>query len=302
MTKSTTRETADVASIAGRKNLIINGGFDVWQRGDNTTNSNANGYGAYLAADRWGAYYTGTKLEKKEYTIDNQLKHAMRITSTTGNSAYAYQSIESGSALSNQTLTYSYWARANRAGTISGNNTFRYVGVDGANMASNVAGLLNSHHVDTGWRKITKTITLINDSYGTSFDRHLFFLIALNDTLIDDWLEVAEVQLELGSAATDFEHRSYGEELALCQRFYQIVGASNRFKAAGSSEIYTNTVNYFTEMRTTPTATKSGGIVSNIGSENLYSLTSRAFRYELSNTSAGDAYYLGRIVSLDAEL
>jgi len=28
------------------------------------------------------------------------------------------------------------------------------------------------------------------------------------------------VQLELGTAATDYEHRSYGEELALCQRYY----------------------------------------------------------------------------------
>jgi len=35
-----------------------------------------------------------------------------------------------------------------------------------------------------------------------------------------NYLEIAQVQLELGSVATDFEHRSYGEELALCQRYY----------------------------------------------------------------------------------
>jgi len=34
-------------------------------------------------------------------------------------------------------------------------------------------------------------------------------------------IEIAQVQLELGSVATEFEHRSYGEELALCQRYYQ---------------------------------------------------------------------------------
>jgi len=33
--------------------------------------------------------------------------------------------------------------------------------------------------------------------------------------------EITAVQLEVGSTATDFEHRSYGEELALCQRYYQ---------------------------------------------------------------------------------
>ena len=42
------------------------------------------------------------------------------------------------------------------------------------------------------------------------------------------------VQLELGSVATDFEHRSYGEELADCQRFYEVLsstadGSGNRY-------------------------------------------------------------------------
>jgi len=37
-----------------------------------------------------------------------------------------------------------------------------------------------------------------------------------------NYWQIAGVQLELGSTATDFEHRSYGEELALCQRYFQI--------------------------------------------------------------------------------
>jgi hypothetical protein len=35
-----------------------------------------------------------------------------------------------------------------------------------------------------------------------------------------DYIETAQVQLELGSEATPFEHRSYGDELARCQRYY----------------------------------------------------------------------------------
>ena len=33
-------------------------------------------------------------------------------------------------------------------------------------------------------------------------------------------LEITGIQLEVGSVATDFEHRSFGQELALCQRYY----------------------------------------------------------------------------------
>ena len=227
----------------GRRNLLINGGFDVWQRGTSATHSTTSGYGKYIAADRWSVYYTGTKLEAKEYTINNEFKHAMRITSTTGNTVYAYQTIEGGSTLSNQTLTYSYWARANRVAVISGNNTWRYGGVNSDTPVYNVAGpaSLNSHHVDTEWRKITHTVTLINDSSGPSFGRHLFFLLSLDDPATNDWLEVAEVQLELGKVATPFEHRSYGEELALCQRYCYVIGHPSQVIYLGTGSMYTTT-------------------------------------------------------------
>ena len=37
MTKSATRETADIAGVVGRKNAIINGNFDIWQRATSQT-------------------------------------------------------------------------------------------------------------------------------------------------------------------------------------------------------------------------------------------------------------------------
>jgi len=121
-------------------------------------------------------------------------------------------------------------------------------------------------------------------------------------TTNDATFEITGVQLEVGDTATDFEHRSFGQELALCQRYFQVVSASNRVRSAGSSHIYANSVNYFVTMRATPSTTKSGGIVSNVGLEACNNVNTTGFRYEITATSSGDAYYLNRDVALDAEL
>jgi hypothetical protein len=46
-------------------------------------------------------------------------------------------------------------------------------------------------------------------------------------TTTDDYWQITGVQLEVGTVATPFEHRSYGEELALCQRYFQEVGRND---------------------------------------------------------------------------
>ena len=43
-------------------------------------------------------------------------------------------------------------------------------------------------------------------------------------TTNDATLEITGVQLEVGSVATDFEHRSFGDELAKCCRYFQFLG------------------------------------------------------------------------------
>ena len=81
----------------------------------------------------------------------------------------------------------------------------------------------------------------------------------------DNYFYLTGVQFEVGSQATAFEHRSFGEELRLCQRYYQVgssigasYGSSNGYARGGSV--------YATQMRSTPTLTTtnsgSGSIIA----------------------------------------
>ena len=56
--------------------------------------------------------------------------------------------------------------------------------------------------------------------------RHSGQVVEFGGTIGDTWY-LAGVQLEVGKNATDFEHRSYGEELALCQRYCVVYGGTD---------------------------------------------------------------------------
>ena len=78
--------------------------------------------------------------------------------------------------------------------------------------------------------------------------------------------EMTAVQLEVGSVATDFEHRSFGQELLLCQRYCQRLGASEgTYDAMGTGAAFSSTVSFIpyslkVAMRSTPSFTLLGAL------------------------------------------
>ena len=109
-------------------------------------------------------------------------------------------------------------------------------------------------------------------------------------TTNDATWELTGVQLEVGSEATSFEHRSFGEELSLCQRYYQRwkgfsdhngIGAG---RGNGSDGVFVS-VNLIKCMRAAPSVTNSGIVVFKAGA----SSTSTSDTPSLTNASAFDA-------------
>jgi len=216
---------------AGRKNLLINGSFDVNQRDNLTLDAAATSFtdNAYYL-DRWRANVGGSLSFTQEYLSTNQpagingASYRCNIGSSGSGFVAFHQQVENHLRYAGLSLTLSAWVKSNT--TLA-----RMLAYDG------VAFKHGATHSGSGqWEKLSVTFTVqdsptILDCYfGTYFNGS----VAHNT---GDYIEATQMQLELGSVATEFEHRSYGEELALCQRYFE---RSNTSGTAGTHRIAIN--------------------------------------------------------------
>ena len=188
----------------GFKNYIINGVFDIWQRG--TTASGNDGW--YYLADR----FKSLGLSDGERLADGRL----HLSSTNDDTGHAVsQVIEKVSSLLGKVVTFSAdveW--------VSGADAYMQVvwrNSDG-DWINSYSERLHSL-MSVGDRKIISiTLTVPNDT-------DIFYLdCRFNNPTDAQGLELKTInwQLEEGEVATPFEHRPYGLELSLCQRYYEV--------------------------------------------------------------------------------
>ena len=115
------------------------------------------------------------------------------------------------------------------------------------------------------------------------------------------------IQLEVGEKATPFEHRSYGDELARCQRYfyaYELLGVT---LVGGNTALCNGSVYFPVEMRAAPTLTSSSvDRMTNIGEanhngtytfgSNIVEKTHCAINY---SRSSGDTWNQGTPLSIN---
>ena len=313
--------TDDILPLAGQlgnRNILHNGSFIVHQRGGTTT---SHGFllDRWYSAMNGGTATFSQGTETSGTVYEKGLVNYCRITNTansTASSAYRYlrQSIEAQNLLksgwnyksASAKITLSFYVRSSVA-----QNFYGYLRLsDSPN--SRYPFETGSLTADT-WTKVTKVIpgyasgNIDNDNGsgmevliapfwgtgGTDSGVTLNTWAAFNGAqrfpdYATTWagtngatFDVTGVQLEVGSVATDFEHRSFGQELELCQRyFYKIVGQDSDMAAFGfnysASDHYFN-IEFPVPMRDYPTYTGSATaariFAQNIGQDfNLSSL------------------------------
>ena len=102
------------------------------------------------------------------------------------------------------------------------------------------------------WSYYTTTFTLGTLVTGArAANTASFGLWAVSGIVSGDYFEFTNYQLEIGTAATPFEHRSYGEELALCQRYFTVMPNAILGVAVNTAGVLYS-YHLPTQMRTTP--------------------------------------------------
>jgi hypothetical protein len=342
------------------RNLVINGATQVVQRGTSIAGVSTSGY---CVTDRFRTNNTnfGTHTVTQASDGPPGFANSYKIAVTTADAAPGVsddlsldqrfegqhmQQLAKGTA-SAKSVTASFWVKSNKTGTY--NLEFDHYEVTAARH------IVASYTIDVSGVWEYKTVTFAGDTSSVILDdnlgniRLIWWLgagtnytsgtratswattvnanravgnVNLADTVSNYW-QITGVQLEVGDTATPFEHRSYGQELALCKRYYNRISNGVDDTPISSVAYYSTTQCYGAvpldvEMRVGPTLVTSAPALFKV-LENTAASTPSAIAFGAPSSStrpelvwttttrgAGNGGFVrsraGGVLSFDAEL
>lgn len=304
------------------KNAIINGAFDIWQRGTSFASPTTSSY----SADRWridhsttGAFTVSRSTDVPTVAEAGVLaNYSLKIDCTTaeagvaaGEYANIYQPIEGyvWRNFAQRALTLSFWVKSPKTGTHYGfvlNSTTDRTFVFSYSVSA----------ADT-WEKKTVSITASPSAgtwdYTTGIGALVgFSLVAGGDYdngVVGEWsstfatagssppnlldntannFHLALVQLEVGPVATDFEIRPHPLELDLCRRYYQTGVGYWVFGAVGTTYAHNFQAVFSPTMRGTPTFSRTDTSQVNVGSVSAVGGDASSYWSQVTATAGGN--------------
>ena len=341
-TGNITADYLNIGHIGGRRNLIINGAMQVAQRGTSTSSYTSDGYSV---CDRWmyrvSSLGTWT-ISKDTSVVPSGFGSSTKWQCTTADASPAagdtltfsqrlegqdLQQLKKGLASAEQ-VTLSFWVRSSKTGTY----------IVELYDADNTRHISKSYTIDSADTWEYKTITYAGDTTGQlandngrSLDVNFWLGSGTNftsGTLATSWASVTNanravgqvnlgdsasnnwyitgIQLEVGSVATPFERRSYGEELTACQRYYYEYSSKHvafGFATQANQWMYVR-FTFPTTMRSAPSVTyNQGSVTGSSNSASPSSVTDDSFYWQLkASTGNNDIAAAGTSLTASAEL
>jgi hypothetical protein len=317
------------------KNAIINGDFAVAQRGTSFTSS-ANNDDVYTL-DRWYILSDGNDaidVTQETTTVPTNQLTAIALDVETADKKFGIaQIIEQKNCvgLIGNTVTLSFKAKVSattkldnvKCAIVAWSGTADTVtsdiisawGAEGTNptLIANATYENTPANLSVTTSYATYSVSAAVDTASTK-NIIVFIWSDVTDTTAGDFLYITDVQLEKGSAASDFEFLPIDVSLGRCLRYFQTFRGENVYICNGgmqSTTSFVGAVNYLVTMRATPTFTAnsgtnffrvyttSGSSISTVAVNDLYGTRSMAIAATTGNLTAGQAGAL-RCLSADA--
>jgi len=282
--------TATTDKIGKRKNKIINGAMQVAQRGTSDSGITSSEYADGPDRFKLGGSSFGTVTVSQSTDSPNDFGNSYKVDVTTANG-----SLSAGSLLEIQTSLEGHDVQDFAKGTSDAKQYALSFHVKSTKNGTYVVMLFdhdNNRMVcktytvsDANWNKYTlifpaDTTGAFDNNNDKSFSVKFVLVAGTNytsgtlqttwgsssdaasrvgqvnfaDSTSNDWY-VTGVQLEVGSVATDFEHRSFGDELKMCERYFEICATGEVFKIESTGGYVEIPMIFRTEKRSTPTMT-----------------------------------------------
>ncbi len=294
-------------SMSAGRNFILNGGFDIWQRG--TSVAVAASQTAYTT-DRWklslgaNASYTVSRQATGDTTNLPFVQYAARVQRDSGqtgtNIGYFIQGIETVNSipLAGKSITFSFYARKG-ANYSAASDALSFSVAYGTGTDQDPAGaytgqanaISTSVTLTSTWQRFTATATMAT----TATEIKAFFNYTPVGTAgANDYYEITGVQLEVGSVATQFSRAgaTLAGELAACQRYFQrrIDSVATPEETVGVAQNYSTTqsfgsLNWINTMRVAPTVSVSAVTDYAIRNATAGVVTLTAFTFDRISTN-----------------
>jgi hypothetical protein len=314
---------AAAASPYGLKNKLINGSFDIAQRGTSFT-SGANNDDTYNL-DRWyvlsdgndivditqtttvptgDKYSIGLDVEtvNKKFGIAQIIENVNCYDAIGGNVTLSFQAkVSATTKLDNVKCAVIAWSGT--ADTVTSDIISAW-GAEGTNptLIANATYENTPANLNVTTSFATYSVTANVDTASTA-NIIVFIWSDVTDTTLGDFLYITNAQLEIGTSATPFERRLYNQELANCQRYYQKMTSVSPYTVFGSGVCgqTTNTnvyVKFPTTMRAQPTSSQSNLNIFTTADRTITGTTLYAgndcclLQYSISGATAGHASVL----------
>ena len=291
VTTSTPQGVLGAGNSSIMKNRIINGAMVIDQRnaGASVTATDA-GY----TLDRWQTFSGAASkfTVQQTTTAPTGFNNSLKVTSSSAYTAGAgeafsvnqniegYNVADLGFGTANaKTITISFWVQSSLTGTfsaairnsaanrsypftytISSANTWTQASVTiagdttGTWLTTNGIGLALIFNLGSG-SNFLGTAGAWNSNFNTGATGSVSIVGTNGATFY-----ITGVQLEVGSSATGFEYRQYGQELALCQRYY-LGGTTTSSGWAVATNTTRTPITFPVTMRASPTISSSGGAI-----------------------------------------